>query len=176
MLISEVRDALQAVLGKPHMAEKLWSAMHEACKDVRVSPYGYLKNLLRKHGELAAYPNVMLSASELSQYAEQAESTCARFPSQVLDAADRFSQLISVFGLQNIDIVLDRMRGSSEEAAIYMALSAVKEDVESRAILEALGLLEPEARKFFQEYPGAADKLPEQLRKVAVELSHGNFG
>ena len=173
MHVSDVRNALEKVLNKPYMAERLFLRLQELWgSDLSVE--GYLKWLVKKYGESAAYPNVLLSQKCISEYASSVESVCGMFPMSVLDTADRLVSLIDVFGIQNLDIILDRLKGSADDPAIYMALWIVKEDIDRPELYSMLDSLRPAAKKFFEEYINAPDKLPEAMKQHAMEVRGGN--
>ena len=174
MHISEVRDALTEVLDKGHMAVQLYERIEQTLGDQKdeISPYGYLRYLVGRNGELAKYPNCILSSSTISQFHKISQTANADFLTFVSQAADRLESMLEMFGDDSMDYVLDGLDESADPAVIYVVLIAVMKDIDKPEVYEHLNKIMPKAKDYFRRFPGVLKKLPENLREDVI--NYGN--
>ena len=174
MQLSEVKDALNEVIHKDHMAAKLLDKLNETLgQDVdNISVYGYLKYLKGRFGELSQYPNCILSTSSISQFNKISQTAADDFLTFISQAADRLESMIEMFGEDSIQYILDGLDESADPAIVYVVLIAVKDDIDRPELIEHLNKIRPKARDYFRRFPGALKKLPEDLRERVI--TYGN--
>lgn len=174
MHISDVRDALTEVLDKGHMAPQLYERIIQTLGDQRdeISPYGYLKYLVGRYGELSKYPNCILSSSTINQFHKVSQTAADDFLTFVSQAADRLESMLEMFGDDSMTYVLDGLDESADPAVIYVVLIAVMKDIDKPEVYEHLNKIMPKAKDYFRRFPGVLKKLPENLREDVI--NYGN--
>lgn len=176
MRLSDVREALQSVIHKDHLAQKLYERIEETLgsdKD-KISAYGYLKYLVGRYGEVANYPNCILSSSSISQFLRISETAADDFLVFVGQAAERLEGLIEMFGEDNIHCILDGLGESADPAVVYTTLIAVKDDIGSPEVYSYLQKIQPKAKDYFRRFPMVLTRLPEELREEVI--NYGDTG
>lgn len=170
MLISDVREALTEVLDKGHMAPQLYERIEQTLGDDKddISVYGYLKYILGRYGEVAKYPNCILSSSSISQFHKVSQTAASDFLTFVSQAADRLESMLSMFGDDSIEYVIDGLGESSDPAVVYVVLIAVMRDIDRPEVYEHLNKIMPKAKDYFRRFPGVLKKLPENLREDVI--------
>lgn len=176
MRINEVREALQEVIHKDHLAVKLHERLEETLGENvdDISAYGYLKYLVGRFGEVSQYPNCILSASSMSQFLHISQTAADDFLTFVSQAGDRLEDLIKMFGDENIHTILDGLDESADPAVVYTTLIAVKDDFGRSEVFDHIKKIRPQAKDYFRRFPLVLKRLPEELRKEVI--SYGDTG
>ena len=171
MRLGEVRDALRAVLDREHMAAQLYERIEETLGDRKddISAYGYLKYLKGRYGDLAKYPNCILSISAISQFHSISETNASDFIVFINQAAERLEGLIEMFGEDSMQCVLEGLGESADPAVVYTVLIAVKDDINSPEVNAYIEQIRPKAIDYFRRFPLVLSRLPEKLREEVIK-------
>lgn len=171
MRLNEVREALSDVVGKGNMASQLYERIEGTLGDEKddISAYGYLKYLVGRYGDLAKYPNCILSSSSISQFHKISQTAVNDFLTFISQTAERLESLLEMFGDDSIDYVIEDLCESADPAVVYVVLIAVMHDINKQEVYDHLDRIMHQAKDYFRRFPGVLIKLPEELREEVIK-------